>query len=203
MNYDLVTEIFVIGFSSMALLVCGVMESFGTRMPLLILNRIPPRRMITHLLGFGMVHVIGHLIWATSIWLMVRYLFGKNPDISDTILLVAISYLPYFFGFMFLLPYLGPWLAVATGVFSLGIAMVLIGVAFDLNPLQAIICVLAGWLLLRLLERIENGPTHALNNWFWGLTTGLVVRQDTMPPVLILEPQETSQAPRTETHHAR
>ncbi len=203
MDLRLVFEFFVIGFSIFTLFICGVMESIGTRMPILILNRVPPRRMIAHLLGFGVVHVIGHLIWAVSIWLIVRYLYGRTPDPSDVILLVTLSYLPFFFGFIFLLPYLGPWIAFATGILSLGIAILVTGIAFDLNPFQAILCVLAGWLLLRLLERIENGPTHALNNWFWGLTTGQVVRLNTAPPILLLEPLEASQTPRKEISDVR
>lgn len=203
MQYSLVVELLIIAMGSFVLLVCGIMESVGTRLPLLILNRVSRWRAILHIFGIGVLHMIGHLLWAGSIWLVLRYLFRKDPDISDTVLLISYSYLPYFFGFLFLLPYLGPWLAFGTSILSLGIAILLVGASYNLSPPQALMGVLAGWTLLRLLERAEARPTRTINDWFWGITTGHVVRQETMPPVLAFATPEPLQPRNEEAVHDR
>lgn len=193
-------DIIIIAFSIAVLFVCGFMESIGTRTPLLMLNRVPLRRSVYHWAVFAGVHVLGQLLWAASVWGLVQLIYGHRADFSDVVLIVAISYLPYFFGFMFLLPYLGPLLMYGSGIVSLAIALLLIGVAFDLGPLQAIVGVFAGWLLLRLLERWQSQPTQVVQQWLWHMTTGFPVRREQVPPVLTLASAE--QQPREESAHA-
>ena len=193
-------DIIIIAFSVAVLFVCGFMESIGTRTPLLMLNRVPFRRSVYHWAVFAGLQVLGHLIWAASIWGLVQLVYGHRADFSDVVLIVAISYLPYFFGFMFLLPYLGPLLMYGSGIFSLAIALLLIGVAFNLGPWQAIVCVFAGWLLLRLLERWQSNSAQVVQQWLWHVTTGFPVRHEQVPPVLTLAPAE--QLPREEQAHA-
>ncbi len=193
-------DIIIIAISVAVLFICGFMESIGTRTPVLMLNRVPFRRSVYHWAVFAGLQVLWHLLWAASIWALAWLVYGHTADFAGVVVLIAISYLPYFFGFLFLLPYLGPLLMYSSGIFSLAIALLLIGLAYGLDPWQAIVCVFAGWLLLRLLERWQNTSAQVVQQWLWHVTTGLPVRQEQVPPVLTLAQAE--QRSREEQAHA-
>ncbi len=193
-------DIIIIAISIAVLFICGFMESIGTRTPVLMLNRVPFRRSVYHWAVFAGLQVLGHLLWAASIWALAWLVYGHTADFAGVVVLIAISYLPYFFGFLFLLPYLGPLLMYSSGIFSLAIALLLIGLAYGLDPWQAIVCVFAGWLLLRLLERWQRNSAQVVQQWLWHVTTGLPVRQEQVPPVLTLAQAE--QRSREEQAHA-
>ena len=73
----------------------------------LFANRVNRRHFIGALIVSALTMVVSVVFWAVSIWFLAELLFDAQQPFQQVLTTVAISFAPYLFGFMILLPYLG------------------------------------------------------------------------------------------------
>jgi hypothetical protein len=138
----------------------------------LFLNRVPPRRFAISLVLNGVIFAIELALWAIVLWLTAWLFFREVPAPAAAIRLIGLSSAPFVFGFLVLIPYLGPVIARLLYVYSLliaiDVAQGIIGVQF----LQALGVVSAGWVLMLVLSNTIGRPIVWLRNWLWRRLVG-------------------------------
>lgn len=138
---------------------------------ILFLNQVPPGRFILSLVTNGLLLVAGWLFWSFSVWGIGRWLFPEEPPFGFVLVLIGLSYAPLVFGFLVLMPYLGPFIQQALYVWSFAVALQSVAIAFDVTFWPALLCVGLGWLALMVVTATIGRPIVALRNWIWKSVT--------------------------------
>lgn len=138
----------------------------------LFLNRVPPRRFAISLMLNGIIFAIELALWAVVLWLAAWLFFRDVPPPAAAIRLIGISSAPFVFGFLVLIPYLGPVIARLLYVYSLLIAIDVTQGIIEIRFLQALGVVGAGWLLMLVLSNTIGRPIVWLRNWLWTRLVG-------------------------------
>lgn len=156
----------------------GVSQGVGTQATVLFINSASRHNFWLNLLLTGVVHVVAGLAWGVSIWVVARLLFGSHFPFDRLVPVVAVGSVPYLLGFLVLAPYVGliidPLLAAA----RLVAVTIAAAAAYELELWQAIVVTAAGWVLVRLIERILNRPLVIIQTWLWRSSTGLSTRME-------------------------
>jgi hypothetical protein len=155
----------------------GISLKIGESVELFI-NRVRPRRFAIALTGAGLITVTGASIWIATIWLIGHFVLGNPHDVHYVIWAVSVGYTPLLFGYMAVLPYLGP---IIERVLSLWSFLAILGaVVFivEVSIWGALLCVLPGWLVVSLLRRFIDRPTVRLDEWWWRYVAGTRQRLD-------------------------
>ncbi|MCC6170139.1 MAG: YIP1 family protein [Caldilineaceae bacterium] len=139
---------------------------------ILFLNQVRPGRFAVSLVIHGFMLVTGWLVWSASVWAIGRWLFSDTASFALTLRLIGLSYAPLVFGFLILMPYLGPFVQHLLYVWSFVIALRAVAFSFDFGFWPALLCVGLGWLLLMLLTATVGRPIVALRNLLWHRLTG-------------------------------
>lgn len=87
------------------------------------------------------------------------------------------------YGFLILLPYLGPFVQRLLYTWSFIIALRAVAYTFHVGFFPALLCVGLGWLIIMLLTATIGRPLVAFRNWFWYRLTG--TRLDTTAQELL------------------
>lgn len=143
------------------LLIAGISLTAGQSI-ILFANQVPPRRFLGSLLGGSLLLLATVNFWAVSTWLILEMFLGEQVSLREVAPIVALSYAPYWLGFLILLPYLGNLLAKFLPVWVFFALLVGIGTIYDLTFWQALATCLLGWLFYRLLTLI---PVLDVNAW--------------------------------------
>jgi len=133
----------------------------------LFLNRVKPGRFVTSLIVNGVLYALSLAVWGMTIWLAGSILFEVNQPLGTVIRLIGLGSAPFIFGFLILMPYLGPFVARVLYVWSFLIILRAVEFTYQVSFWPAVICVGLGWLLMLLLSRTIGKPVVALRNWVW------------------------------------
>jgi hypothetical protein len=139
---------------------------------ILFLNQVKPRRFVVSLLINGLMLAAGWAVWSAAIWGIGRWLFTETPRFSLVLRLIGLSYAPLAFGFLILMPYLGPFLQRFLYTWSFLIALRAVAYTFHVSFWPALICVGLGWLLLMALTATIGRPVVTVRNRLWRRLTG-------------------------------
>jgi hypothetical protein len=150
---------------------------------ILFLNQVTPGRFIISLVTNGLLLGIGWLLWSASVWAIGNWLFDETPSFNLMVRLVGLSYAPLVYGFLILLPYLGPFVQRLLYTWSFIIALRAVAYTFQVGFFPALLCVGLGWLIIMLLTATIGRPLVAFRNWFWYRVTG--TRLDTSAQELL------------------
>ena len=151
--------------------VAGVSTLLGQSVTLFI-NRVRPGRFALSLCLNGLLLVVGWLVWAFVLWLIGRWLFPISPTYLTTLLLTALSYAPLAFGFLILIPWLGPFIQRLLSVWSFLIVVGAVMHEFQVGFIAALVAAGSGWLALLLLTLTIGRPIIALRTHLWRTVTG-------------------------------
>ncbi len=143
------------------LLIAGISLTAGQSI-VLFANQVPKRRWLGSLLGGSLFLFATVVFWALSIWLILEVFLGERVSFRTVLPIVALSYAPYWLGFLVLLPYLGHLLEKIFPIWVFFALLVGIGTTFQLAVWQALATCLLGWLFYRLLTLI---PILDINSW--------------------------------------
>jgi hypothetical protein len=150
----------------------GVSVTLGQSI-VLFANRIGRRRFILSLVVFAAVFVFGAIVWAASIWLLSDLVFGTERPFWSVITVVSLSYAPYLFAFLILLPYLGNIISVLLRIWVFLVVIVAVGALYEFSFLQALVVAVLGWVLIELVTHLKFLRTDQLEDWVWRITTGI------------------------------
>lgn len=143
----------------------------------LFLSRVPPRRFLLSLLLNGVLFVFGVLFWSLLVW-WLGWLFLPTVDASyrRVALVIALSYAPFVFGFLILLPYAGIPIDVLLYVWSALLAVRGVEYVFQTGFWPALWVVFGSFLVMFLVQSTIGKPIQAISNRLLGIS-GKSVRQ--------------------------
>lgn len=139
----------------------------------LFANRVRPPRFLASLLLNGLLYVGNLLVWAWAIRLAARFLLDLHIGIEESVVLMFLSAAPMIWGFLILMPYLGPLIERLLNVWSFLITYQLVVLAYSIDWWRALWIVGAGWLLTLVLSNTIGWPLNSmvrrLRNWVAGV----------------------------------
>ncbi|MCP4358635.1 MAG: ABC transporter permease [Chloroflexi bacterium] len=156
----------------------GVSLTLGQSV-VLFANQVSRRRFLFSLALYGLGLVLATFMGAGIIWVSAEFLFGGSRPYTDLLLVVALSYTPFLFGFLILLPYLGNIIGPLLRVWALLALITGVMVIYTFPLWMALICCIAGWLLLELMLRLPWLRDRRLKQWAWHLATGTTQPRET------------------------
>ena len=151
--------------------VAGVSTLLGQSVTLFI-NRVRPGRFVLSLVMNGLLLVIGWLVWALVLWVIGLWLFPITPTYRTMLLLIALSYAPLAFGFLILIPWMGPFIQRLLYVWSFIIVVGALMFEFQVGFVPALVAAGIGWLVLLGMTLTIGRPIVALRNLLWHKVTG-------------------------------
>lgn len=156
------------------LVVClaGLSESLGQSVVLFI-NRVRFKRFILALVISTVSHIIGYLLWTTSVWLVGAYLFGRSETFTAMASAVGLAYAPQLLAFFILTPFLGNTFSWLLSLWSLLAIMVAVRVGLGLETWQAIVASGLGWSLIQVWKRTLGRPIYGLGRWLQRRAAGV------------------------------
>ena len=153
---------------------------------ILFVNRVRRGRFVFSLLTNGLVFVFSYLIWGVAVAFLSWIMFSVTAaDLVIVAALVGLSTAPLVFGFLILMPYLGPAVGKVLSVWSMLIMTSIVEVAFDANFVEAAICVGLSWLFMLLMENTIGRPVVKLRNYVYRKVSGSDL--ETTPQDILLE----------------
>ena len=164
------------------LFLAGVSDTIGHSV-VFFANRVPRPRFIFAIIVEALVFVAGVFFWAASIWLMAAFLFDAEQSYGYVVRTVALGYAPLLFGFLILLPYLGNIIFVVLRIWVLLAVLVGVSVAYSFGIWPALICSVAGWVLLIFMARLPFLRVERVDNLLWRLSTGMDIELDSQEAV--------------------
>ena len=159
------------------ILVAGFSEAAG-QVIILFINRVRPRQFVPALLSVAFSFSVGLAVWFVSTWLIAMWGFGQ--DLTWFALARALSFacLPLTLLFFSAAPYFGVPAFVLLSFYSLLCVVTGLGAITTLTTLQALACVVFGWVTLQLLQRIIGRPMVALGRRIERRVAGLELQRD-------------------------
>ncbi|MEZ4622284.1 MAG: hypothetical protein R2867_43190 [Caldilineaceae bacterium] len=119
---------------------------------ILFANRVRPPRFLASLLLNGVLYVGNLLVWAWAVRVMARVLLQVRIPPDESVTLMLLTAAPMVFGFLILMPYLGPFIGRLLNVWSFLITYQLVALVYGIGWRDVLWVVGAGWLLTLLLS---------------------------------------------------
>lgn len=143
------------------LLAAGLSEAVGESVVLFV-NRVSPRRFAISLLISAFIFAFGYLFFALSVYLLARYALRIDVPFSFVAGMVALGQAPRLFGYLSFIPYLGLPISVLLWIWSVVATIVGVAEGLRLAPLEALLTVALGALILVSAQRTVGRPLIAL-----------------------------------------
>lgn len=138
----------------------------------LFVNRVRRSRFIISLITNGIVFLISYFVWGLTVLIVARLLFSVETPTSQFVRMVGLSTAPLVFGFLVLIPWMGPFIGRLLNVWSLIILIVIIEYEFKIGFWPAVLCVGLGWLASLALSNTIGRPVVALRNKVFQMVSG-------------------------------
>jgi len=151
--------------------VAGISYALGQSV-VLFANQVTRGHFVFSLIVSAFTLAIGAIFWTFSIWLLAEILFGGRQAFSTVLAAVSISFAPYLFGFLILIPYLGNIIFHILRIWVLLAVIVGVQVTFQFGFWEAMACSVIGWVLLELIARLPFLRIDRIDGWVWRITTG-------------------------------
>ena len=137
----------------------------------LFANRVSRRRFAACLAIYGLVYIVGLVVWGVTIWLSAR-IFGFEILVRTVTFAVCVGQAPLLFGFFILMPYVGTSLLKILTVYSLLIVVAALSGILEVRVWQAALLAAIGWGLRAGLDRVLQRPLAGVRAWLWRASTG-------------------------------
>lgn len=140
---------------------------------ILFVNRVRRGRFVLSLVINGIVFLITYAVWGIFIALIAWLMFDVNVvELVIVLFLVGLSTAPLVFGFLILIPYMGPAIGKVLNVWQLLIMTAAVQFTFGVGFLQAAACVGLSWLSMLILSNTIGIPVVKLRNAIYRKVTG-------------------------------
>jgi len=168
---------FVEQYPQSAWLVAGIVFLAGASVLLgqsavLFINRVRKSRFLISLITNGLIFLISYIVWGLIIWLVGRILFSVDPPWGQFVRIVGLSTAPLVFGFLVLIPWMGPFVGKVLNIWSMLILIAIVEHQFQIGFFGAVICVGIGWLAVLALTNTLGKPITALRNKVFQMVSG-------------------------------
>jgi hypothetical protein len=140
---------------------------------ILFVNRVRRGRFFFSLLINGIVFLITYAVWGISVAFIAWLMFDVTlAGLVIVVFLVGLSTAPLVFGFLILIPYMGPAIGKLLNVWQLLIMTAAVQFTFSVGFIQAAVCVGLSWLLMLLVSNTIGIPVVKLRNAIYRKVTG-------------------------------
>lgn len=140
---------------------------------MLFVNRVRRGRFLLSLVINGLVFLITYAVWGIFVAFIAWLMFDVNiVELVIILFLVGLSTAPLVFGFLILIPYMGPAIGKVLSVWQLLIMTTTVQFTFDVGFIQAAVCVGLSWLLMLILSNTIGVPVVKLRNFTYRKITG-------------------------------
>jgi hypothetical protein len=143
----------------------GISETIGQSL-ILFVNRLRPRRFVPAVLIGVISYIIGYLLWTTSVFIVVRYIFQVPAAWVTIASVVGLAYAPQVLAFFELTPYFGNAFGILLSLWTMVAVIVAIVAGLGLPLSQAVFAASLGWLLLQVVRRTVGIPVNSAWKWF-------------------------------------
>jgi hypothetical protein len=160
---------FVEQFPQSAWVVAGIVFLAGAstllgQSAVLFINRVRKSRFVISLITNGLIFIISYIVWGLTVWIVGRILFQTDPPWGQFVRVVGLSTAPLVFGFLVLIPWMGPFVGKVLNVWSMLILIVIVEQQFKIGFWGAVTCVVLGWLASLAFTNTIGRPIVALRN---------------------------------------
>jgi len=152
-------------------ILAGVSTLFGDSV-VLFLNRIRGWRFVLTLFLNGVAMVLLYALQAVAIFLIGTLVTGRVPDPGLVLRGVLLSTAPLVFGFLALIPYLGPAIARLLQMWGLLALWIIVELFFMTSLWEALVITLVSWGIMQVLSRALSRPVTWVGNRIWRAMTG-------------------------------
>jgi hypothetical protein len=139
---------------------------------ILFVNRVRRGRFVISLITNGIVFLISYFVWGLTVYIVARILFSVEPPIDQFMRMVGLSTAPLVFGFLVLIPWMGPFIGKLLSVWSLLILTNIVAFEFQIGFWSAVLCVGLGWVVSLVFSNTVGRPVVALRNEVFALVSG-------------------------------
>ena len=144
-------------FALLIVILAGLSEA-AAQSVVLFLNQVRPLRFIASLVINAVLFAFGYVFYVLSIDLVARVFYGAPRPSELTFDSIALTYAPLILSFLVLIPYFGRGVRILLSVYHALALLIAVRVVFVLEPLQSVVCVAVGWVLLTLLSGTIGRP---------------------------------------------
>lgn len=139
----------------------------------LFINRVRGWRFAVTLVLNGVAMVLLYVVQAFMVALVAPWVIGSaGPSIGLVVRSVMLSSAPLVFGFLVLIPYLGPAIGRVLQAWSVVALWGIVSVAFDTDLLHALVITLIGWGAMQAVSWALSRPMKWLTDKIWQLVSG-------------------------------
>jgi hypothetical protein len=138
----------------------------------LFINRVRKSRFVISLITNGLVFIISYFVWGLTVYVIGRILFEINPPWGQFVRMVGLSTAPLVFGFLVLIPWMGPFIGKVLNIWSLLILIAIVEHQFKIGFVGAVTCVVLGWLVSLGVTNTIGRPIVALRNKVFQMVSG-------------------------------
>jgi hypothetical protein len=139
---------------------------------ILFVNRVRRSRFIISLITNGIVFLISYFVWGVTVYLVARVLFQLDPPWEQFVRMVGLSTAPLVFGFLVLIPWMGPFVGKLLSIWSLLILTNVVQFEFQITFWAAVFCVGLGWLASLIFSNTIGRPVVKLRNKVFQMVSG-------------------------------
>lgn len=151
--------------------VAGISTLLGDSV-ILFLNRVRGWRFAVTMMLNAFGFVLLYALQAFVIAIVGPVIVGHSPGLATVIKGVMLATAPMVFGFLVLIPYLGPAIARLLQVWGLIVLWLVNEVLFQTNLWTALLITAIGWAVMQLLSWSLSRPVSWIGDWIWRLATG-------------------------------
>lgn len=153
-------------------LLAGISTLIGNSVVLFI-NRVRGWRFAVTLLLNGIAMVLLYIVQALVIALVAPWVVGDaGPGLWIVVRSVMLSSAPLVFGFLVLIPYLGPAIGRVLQAWSMVALWVVVAVAFNTDLGHALVITVIGWGVMQLASWGLSRPMKWITDKIWQLISG-------------------------------
>lgn len=140
---------------------------------ILFVNQVRRGRFFLSLVINGVVFLITYAVWGISVAFIAWLMFDVDVvELVIVVYLVGLSTAPMVFGFLILIPYMGPAIGKVLNVWQLLIMTTAVQFTFSVGFIQAAACVGLSWLLMLIMSNTIGIPVVKLRNFIYRKVTG-------------------------------
>jgi len=152
-------------------ILAGISTLFGESV-VLFLNRVRGWRFVITMLINATGFVLLYGLQALVIAIVGPLMLGHGPGLVTVTKGVMLSTAPMIFGFLVLIPYLGPAIARLLQAWGLLVLWLVVQVLFQTDSGTALLVTAIGWGVMQLLSWSLSRPVSWLGDRIWRLATG-------------------------------
>lgn len=139
----------------------------------LFINRVRGWRFAITVVLNGVAMVILYVVQAVMVALVAPLVVGNaGPGLGTVVRSVMLSSAPLIFGFLVLIPYLGPAIGRVLQAWSVVALWAVVSVAFDTDLVHGLVITLIGWGAMQLVSWGLSRPMKAVTDKIWQLISG-------------------------------